>query len=393
MKIVAAPNPYKGSLGSPAAAAAIRRGIHRVWSGAEVVEVPIADGGEGTVEALVAAHKGELVTVTAEGPLGAAVDADFGLIDAGATAVVELAAASGLPLLAEAERDPRRASTYGFGQLLEAARQRGVSRIIAGIGGSATNDGGAGMAQALGYRLLDDAGSELPRGGGALGRLARIDASNVDRGWRQIQIDVPCDVTNPLYGPEGATAVYGPQKGVTPEMVSELDGGLVRLAEVIAADLGVEVAELPGAGAAGGAGAGLVAFLGARLLPGAPFVIEAAGLEEALRGASLVFSGEGRVDRQTVFGKGPIEVARRANQAGVPLVLLAGRLGEGWERVLEEGVSAVVPLAEGPATVEELTTRAAELLEAATERTCQLIAIGLARGRDGGGLTRAETPR
>jgi glycerate kinase len=393
MKIVAAPNPYKGSLGSPAAAAAIRRGIHRVWPRAEVVEVPIADGGEGTVEALVAAHKGELVTVTAEGPLGAPVDAGFGLIDGGATAVVELAAASGLPLLAEAERDPRRASTYGFGQLLEAARQRGVSRIIAGIGGSATNDGGAGMAQALGYRLLDDAGSELPRGGGALGRLARIDASNVDRGWRQIQIDVPCDVTNPLYGPEGATAVYGPQKGVTPEMVSELDGGLVRLAEVIAADLGVEVAELPGAGAAGGAGAGLVAFLGARLLPGAPFVIEAAGLEEALRGAWLVFSGEGRVDRQTVFGKGPIEVARRANQAGVPLVLLAGRLGEGWERVLEEGVSAVVPLAEGPATVEELTTRAAELLEAATERTCQLIAIGLARGRDCGGLTGAETPR
>jgi glycerate kinase len=377
MKIVAAPNPYKGSLGSPAAAAAIRRGVHRVWARAEVVELPIADGGEGTVEALVAAHKGELVTVTAEGPLGAPVDAVFGLIDGGATAVVELAAASGLPLLAEAERDPRRASTYGFGQLLEAARQRGVSRIIAGIGGSATNDGGAGMAQALGYRLLDDAGSELPRGGGALGRLARIDASNVERRWRQIQIDVPCDVTNPLYGPEGATAVYGPQKGVTPEMVSELDAGLVRLAEVIAADLGVEVADLPGAGAAGGAGAGLVAFLGARLLPGAPFVVEAAGLEEALRGAWLVFSGEGRVDRQTVFGKGPIEVARRASQAGVPVVLLAGRLGEGWERVLEEGVSAVVPLAEGPATVEDLTTRASELLEAATERTCQLIAIGM----------------
>jgi glycerate 2-kinase len=379
MKIVAAPNPYKGSLGAPAAAAAIRRGVHRVWPEAEVAEVPIADGGEGTVEALVAAHRGEFATVTVEGPLGAPVEARFGLIDGGATAVVELAAASGLPLVDDAERDPRRASTYGFGELLEAARQSGANRIISGIGGSATNDGGAGMAQALGYRLLDDAGKDLPRGGSALGRLARIDASNVDPGWRQVEIDVPTDVTNPLYGPQGATAVYGPQKGVTAGMADELDAGLMRLAEVIAADLGVDVAELPGAGAAGGAGAGLVAFLGARLFPGAPFVVEAAGLEDALRGAWLAFSGEGRVDGQTMFGKGPIEVARRASQAGVPLVLLAGRLGEGWERVLQEGVSAVVPLADGPATVEELTSRAAELLEAAAERTCRLIAIGLRR--------------
>jgi glycerate kinase len=377
VKIVVAPNPFKGSLGAPAAAAAIGRGVHRVWPEAEVAEVPIADGGEGTVEALVAAHNGELFTITVEGPLGTPVEACVGLIDGGATAVVELASASGLPLLDEAEKDPRRASTYGFGQLLEAARKRGVTRIISGIGGSATNDGGAGMAQALGYRLLDDAGRDLPRGGGALGRLARIDASGLDPGWRRVEVSVPCDVNNPLYGPEGATAVYGPQKGVTPDMVAELDAGLVRLAEVIAADLGMEVADLPGAGAAGGAGAGLVAFLGARLLPGAPFVVEAAGLEKALRGAWLAFSGEGRVDGQTLFGKGPIEVANRAGRAGIPVVLLAGRLGEGWERVLQEGVAAVVPLAEGPATVEEAIGRAAELLEAAAERACRLIAIGI----------------
>jgi glycerate kinase len=377
MKIVAAPNPYKGSLSAPEAAAAIRRGVLKVWPHAEVLEVPVADGGEGTVEALVAAHGGEVLTVTVEGPLGEPVDASFGLIHHGRTAVVELAAASGLTLVPEGRRDPKSASTYGFGQLLEAARKRGVSRIIAGIGGSATNDGGAGMAQALGYRLLDSAGEPLSKGSAALRHLAHIDATGVDPGWRDVAVSVACDVTNPLTGPEGATAVYGPQKGVTPEMMPELDGALARLAEVVASDLGVEVAEIPGAGAAGGCGAGLVAFLGAQLLPGAPLVVEAAGIDSALRGSSLVFGGEGRVDVQTGYGKGPIEVARRARSAGVPAVLLAGYLGEGWERVLEEGVSAVVPLAEGPSTIEELMGSAAALVEQAAERACRLIAIDL----------------
>jgi glycerate 2-kinase len=305
------------------------------------------------------------------------VEASFGLIDGGRTAVVELAAASGLPLVPPGRLDPRTASTYGFGQLLEAARKRAVTRVIAGIGGSATNDGGAGMAQALGYRLLDVGGDELPRGGAALRSLARIDASAVDPSWRAVEVSVACDVTNPLYGPEGATAVYGPQKGVTPELMEELDGSLARLAEVIAQDVGVEVAGLPGAGAAGGSGAGLVAFLGARLLPGAPLVVEAAGLDSALSGSDLVFGGEGRVDGQTVYGKGPMEVARRARQAGVPTILLAGQLGEGWQRVLDEGVSAVLPLALGPGTAEEMIGEASELLAGAAERACRLIAIGL----------------
>lgn len=376
MRVVAAPNPFKGSLSAPEAAAAIKRGVLRVWSDAEVLEVPVADGGEGTVDALVAAHGGELVTVTVEGPLGEPVEAAFGLIDGGGTAVVELAAASGLPLVRGRE-DPRNASTYGFGQLLEAARKRGVERIIAGIGGSATNDGGGGMAQALGYRLLDSRGEELPRGAAALSRLARIDASEVDRAWREIEVAVACDVTNPLTGPQGATAVYGPQKGVTPDMVDELDGALGRLAEVIAGDLGARVSELPGGGAAGGTGAGLVAFLGAGLLPGAPLVVEAAGLEAALVGSDLVFGGEGRLDAQTGYGKGPIEVARRAATAGAPVVLLAGYLGQGWERVLEEGVSAVLPIVEGPATVEEMIGDAPGLLERAAERACRLVAVGV----------------
>jgi len=373
MKVVAAPNPFKGSLGSPAAARAIARGVRRAWPEAEVAEVPVADGGEGTVEALVAAAGGELVQLTVEGPLGDPVEAEFGLIDGGRTAVVELASSSGLPLVPNSRRDPRVTSTYGFGQVLEAARSRGVSQVIAGIGGSATNDGAAGMAQALGFRLLDAEGRDLPRGAAALARLDRIEASGLDPAWRKIRVEVAVDVTNPLTGPEGATAVYGPQKGATPDMVAELDAALGRFAEVVERDLGREVANLPGAGAAGGAGAGLVAFLDARLVRGAPLVVEAAGFDRALAGASVVMGGEGRVDSQTAYGKGPAEVAARSARAGVPVVLLAGALGEGWETVLGAGVTAVLPLAERPATLEEMERDAEGLVERAAERACRLL--------------------
>ena len=379
IKVVAAPNPFKGSIGAAEAAAAIARGVRQVFPTAELLEVPVADGGEGTVEALVAAHGGRLVWETVEGPLGAPVSAALGLLDGGRTAVIELAAAAGLPLVPDAERDPRHASTYGFGQLLEAARRLGVERIITGIGGSATNDGGAGMAQALGYRLLDPEGRELPRGGAPLAGLVHIDAGGVDPGWGRIRVDVACDVTNPLTGPEGATAVYGPQKGVTPDLVPELDAALARMAEVVLRDLGRDVSDVPGAGAAGGAGAGLLAFLDARLQPGAQLVAEAAGLDRALVGAWLVFTGEGRVDGQTVYGKGPIEVARRASAAGAEVVLLAGALGEGWERILGAGVAAVVPLAERPAALDEMLTDADGLIERASARACRLVAIGLRR--------------
>jgi len=380
MRVVAAPNPYKGSLGAPAAAEAIRRGVLQVFPDAEVVMVPIADGGEGTMEALIAAHGGTSVTETVEGPFGEPVQAQFGLIDGDRAAVVELAAACGLAQVPLNRRDPRRASTYGFGQLLDAARSRGVARIIVGIGGSATNDGGAGMAQALGYRLLDRFGHDLPRGGAALIGLARIDASGVSHAWRDVELRVACDVTNPLTGPVGATAVYGPQKGVTPEMIPTLDAALGRLAEVISQDLGHDVATVPGAGAAGGVGAGMLAFLGAQLVPGAALVIEAAGLERALIGARVVFTGEGQVDGQTVYGKGPSEVSRRAAVAGAAVVILAGTLGEGWERALETGASAVVPLAEGPTSLEVMLRDAPGLLERATARASRLIGIGLRVG-------------
>ena len=346
MKILVAPNSFKGSLSASEAAAAIARGVREALPDAEVIEIPVADGGEGTVEALVSARKGDYRSVAVEGPLGDSVDATYGLIDGGRTGIVELASASGLTLIAYEKRDPRKTSTFGFGQLLDAVRHQGVQSIIAGIGGSATNDGGAGMAQALGYRLLDANGHDLPRGGAALARLERIDASGFDLGWGSVTLKVACDVTNPLTGPQGASYVYGPQKGADPDAIRELDSALARLAQVIERDLGKRVAEIPGAGAAGGAGAGLVAFLNAKLVPGAPLVIDASGFDQALPGSWLVITGEGRVDGQTAYGKAPGEVAKRAQAAGIPTLLLAGSKGPGWEALSSMGVNSVVTLAE-----------------------------------------------
>jgi glycerate 2-kinase len=341
MKIVVAPNAFKGSMSATQAAKAIARGVHEVFPEAEVVEIPVADGGEGTVEALVAARNGTYQWVNVEGPLGDPVHASYGVIDDGRTAVVELATASGYVLVSPAMRDPRRTSTFGFGQLLDAARKSGARSIIAGIGSSATNDAGAGMAQALGYRFLDDSGRELPRGGAPLLRLERIDAGGLSPEWRSVKVMVACDVTNPLTGPNGASFVYGPQKGAEPVTVRLLDRALAHLAEVIEKDLGKQVLDIPGGGAAGGTGAGLVAFLDATLTSGAALVVEASGFEKALSGADLVITGEGRVDAQTAYGKAPGEVARRAEAVGIPVLLIAGSKGPGWETLREKGVSAV----------------------------------------------------
>ena len=346
LKIVVAPNSFKGSLSAAEAAAAIARGVREAIPDAEVIEIPVADGGEGTVDALVSSRKGTYKEVEVEGPLGDPVLATYGLIDGGRTGVVELASASGLTLIPVERRDPRRASTYGFGQLLEAVHRQGVASIIAGIGGSATNDGGAGMAQALGYRLLDAGGRDLPRGGVALARLDQIDRSGFDLDWRSVSLMVASDVTNPLTGPQGATYVYGPQKGADPDAVRELDQALAHLAVVIERDIGKQVADIPGAGAAGGAGAGLVAFLDAKLVKGAPLVVDASGFDQALNGARLVITGEGRVDGQTAFGKAPGEVAKRAKSAGIPTLLLAGSRGPGWESLSSMGVTSVVTLAQ-----------------------------------------------
>ena len=327
----------------------------------------MADGGEGTVDALVSATRGTLQTSRVPDPLGKPVDAVWGLLGDGQTAVIEMAAASGLALVPPAQRDPRITTTRGTGELLRAALDRGVSRIILGIGGSATNDGGAGMAQALGYSLRDSAGKELLPGGAALIHLAGIDASQVHPRLAQCSVQVACDVTNPLCGPLGASHVYGPQKGATAEVAAALDAALAHFAAIVERHFDIAVADVPGAGAAGGLGAGLMAFAGGRLRSGVELVADACRLEDAVRGADLVITGEGRIDGQTIHGKTPIGVARIAKQFRAPVVAVAGSLGDGFRAVYEHGIDAVLGISPGPLTLEESMARAEELLRDAGE--------------------------
>ncbi|HXN57140.1 MAG TPA: glycerate kinase [Candidatus Angelobacter sp.] len=375
MRIVVAPNAFKGSLSALEAATAIAEGIRIAAPDADLVLVPIADGGDGTVDALVAATKGQPRTGRVRGPLGDPVDADYGLIDGGSTAVIEMAKAAGLALVPKDRRDPRVTTTYGVGELMQHAYDEGARHFVVGIGGSATNDGGAGMAQALGYHLLDETGRELPPGGLALRRLARIHVGGVDANWKQSEVDVACDVSNPLTGPSGASAVYGPQKGATPEMVAELDAALHHFAEIIRRDLGIDVDRLPGAGAAGGLGAGLVAFTGARLRPGAEMVMEALHLDERLTGASLVITGEGRLDSQTArFGKGPAAVARHAKNAGIPVVAIGGSVADETElRLLFDALEATVV---EPGSLDDAIAQARPLLVRAATRLMWLMLTG-----------------
>jgi glycerate kinase len=341
MRVVIAPQEYKGTLTAAEAAAAMAQGVRRVFPDSEVVLLPLADGGPGTVAAIVAAAGGSIRATAVTGPLGGKVSAEWGLLDDG-TAVIEMAAAAGLLLAPERDRNPRIATTFGVGELVRAALDEGCQRIIVGLGGSATNDGGAGMAQALGVRLLDAQGVELPPGGAALASLDRIDASGIDARVSGVDVLGATDVRNPLCGPEGASIVYGPQKGATPDMARELDAALRCYAGVIERDLGVSVTDVPGAGAAGGLGAGLITFLGATIRPGIDIVGEVVRLVERIRGADLVLTGEGRLDGQTAFGKTVAGVARIAAAEGVPVIVVPGSLGDGWESVLPL-VAAVEP--------------------------------------------------
>ena len=375
VRIVVAPNAFKGSLSAPQAARAIADGILAVIPDAQLDLVPIADGGDGTVEALIVATGGDRRVLQVRGPLGDPVDAEYGLVDGGKTAVIEMAKAAGLALVAPSRRDPSRATTYGVGELLQHAFESGARRFIVGIGGSATNDGGAGMAQALGYHLLDEAGRELPPGGLALQRLVRIDPAGVPSTWKEATVQVASDVSNPLTGPNGASAIYGPQKGATPEMVAQLDAALGRLAEVIEQDLGVDIEHVPGAGAAGGLGAGLVAFTGAKLAPGAEMVMEAIRFDDRLKGALLVCTGEGRLDSQTArFGKGPAAVARHARNVGVPVIGIGGSLAD--ERELSLLFDAVESTITEAVSLDRAIGDAAESLTRAAARTMRALLAG-----------------
>jgi glycerate kinase len=328
MRVVVAPDKFKGTLGAPDVAAALARGWRRADRHAEVEEVPVADGGEGTLEALVAALGGEIVRARVTGPLGDPVNADYGLADHGGLGVVEMARGSGLSLVRPPRRDVRRATTFGTGELILAACRAGARRVVVGVGGSATNDAGAGMAQAAGVRLLDAAGRDLPPGGAALRALATIDLGGLDRAVRDVDVMVAADVDSPLVGPRGASAVYGPQKGASEEDVVELDEALGHFAAVVHRDVGIDLRTLPGGGAAGGLAAGLVAFLGARIRPGFDVVADAVRLAERLDGADIVVTGEGRWDPQSVRGKAPAGVLRMAGEAGCRTVVVAGDIVE-----------------------------------------------------------------
>lgn len=363
MKIVIAPDSFKESLSALEVAEAIAKGWASVYPDAEICLLPMADGGEGTVDALLAATGGERRECQVRGPLGAPVQAHWGWL-AGNTAVIEMAAASGLHWVPSGRRDATVTSSYGTGELIREALDGGAKRIILGLGGSATNDGGAGLLQALGMRLLDRNGAELAAGGAALAQLYQIDMAGLDSRLLGVQVDVAADVDNPLCGPRGASAVFGPQKGASPEQVASLDAALQSMANVVAATLGQDFSQVPGVGAAGGLGFAAKAFLRAGFRPGIELVAELSGLTEAVQGADLVITGEGRLDAQSLHGKTPVGVARVAQAAGVPVIALAGSLGEGYQRMYPVGIDAAFSLAPGPITLEQACAQAASELTA-----------------------------
>ncbi len=376
--ILLAPDSFKECLTATQVCHALEAGFRDAFPAATYVHVPMADGGEGTMQSLVDATGGEVVTMTVAGPDGNPVRASYGILGDGRTAVIEVASASGLHLVPAASRDPRAASTYGTGQLVRACLDRGVSRLVLGLGGSATNDAGEGLARALGVRFLDDRGVELPPGGAALARLARVDVSGLDPRLADLAIDVACDVTNPLCGPDGAAAVYGPQKGADAAAVRELDGALARFADVVATDLGRDVATIPGAGAAGGLGAGLLAFTRGALRPGVDLVIEHTGLREKVAAADLVVTGEGRIDVQTQFGKTPFGVARVARAAGRPVIAIAGTLGDGFE-ALYGTFDAILPVLGRVDTLENTLAAGAANLTRTARNAGRLLRLTLDR--------------
>lgn len=374
-RYLCAPDSFKESLTAMEAARAMAQGIENADHDAEVRCLPMADGGEGTARALVDATGGSMRAVPVHDPLGRPVEGHFGLLADGTTAVVETAEASGLALLEAKERNPLIASSYGTGELMLAAVRSGAKRIIVGLGGSATNDAGAGLLQALGVRLLDKNGNDLAHGGAALANLTTIDISTMDPALKNVAITAACDVTNPLTGPTGASAVFGPQKGASKDDVATLDAALAHFAQVIDSQLGVAVNDVPGAGAAGGIGAALKGFLNAEFRPGIAIVIEQSGLDAAAQWADVVFTGEGSIDFQTKFGKTPAGVAETAKRHGKPVIAVAGHIGTGIDELHEVGIDAVFGIAPGAASLSDLLADAAANVTRTTEqivRTLQL---------------------
>ncbi|MBM7343651.1 glycerate kinase [Pantoea coffeiphila] len=377
MKIVIAPDSYKESLSALDVASQIEKGFREIFPHAHYVKLPVADGGEGTVEAMVAATGGKIIPLRVTGPLGNPVDAFYGLSGDGCCAIIEMAAASGLEQVPPASRDVLRATSWGTGELIRHALDSGIEHLIIGIGGSATNDGGAGMVQALGAKLLNHQGEEIGPGGAALAQLANIDVSGLDPRIARCRIEVACDVTNPLTGEQGASAVFGPQKGATPQQVRQLDAALAHFAAIIQRDLAVDVLNVPGGGAAGGMGAGLYAFCQATLRPGIEIVTDALGLDELVRDATLVITGEGRIDSQTIHGKVPVGVARIAKRYNKPVIAIAGSLTSDVGVVHQHGLDAVFSVIYRICSLEEALQEAAENVRL----TARNVAATLSAGR------------
>ncbi|WP_122544996.1 glycerate kinase [Pseudomonas viridiflava] len=379
MKIVIAPDSFKDSLSAQAVADAIASGLAEVWPDAELVKCPMADGGEGTIEAVLDACEGQWMSAQVSGPLGDSVSAQWGWLAQSRTAIIEMAMASGLQLLTLKQRDACLTSTEGTGQLISAALDAGAQRVILAIGGSATNDGGSGMLSALGARFLDRNDQPLPRGGRALTDLARIDLSDLDPRLANVRVEIAADVDNPLCGPTGASHIFGPQKGASPDQVLALDAALAHFADHSARTLGRDLRDSPGSGAAGGMGFAAKAYLNASFRAGVEVVADLTGLEQALVGADLVITGEGRFDAQTLRGKTPLGVARVAQRQRIPVIVLAGTLGEGYEQLYRHGISAAFALTSGPMDLEHACREAPRLLQERARdvaRVWQLAASG-----------------
>jgi glycerate kinase len=376
MKILIAPDSFKGSATSRNAAEAIGKGVHLVFSDAELIEIPVADGGEGTVEALAESKNGQIIIKRVKDPLGNMVDAEYGILP-GNVAIIEMASASGLPLVPENKRNPLITSTFGTGQLIKDALDRGCKEIILGIGGSATNDGGTGMARALGYKFLDKNGYELTEGGGSLIDLAEVDDSEADKEIFKTKFLIACDVTNPLTGTEGASHIYGAQKGASVKDIEHLDESLVKLAAVISQKYARSNANVPGAGAAGGLGYGLMEFCGGELKSGIEIVLDLIKFDSYLDGVDLVISGEGRIDGQSVYGKVPVGIAGRAEKKNIPVLVIVGGIGHNVESVYNHGIDAVMSSVNKAMSLDEAMSRAYELLVDSSSRAMRMIKIGM----------------
>lgn len=380
MNILIAPNAFKGSLSAPEAAEIMTDGIRVIDDDIEVTPLPVADGGDGTLEAFVESTNGAKESISVDGPRRGDVTAELGFLGNENTAIIEMARASGLVLLDEEERNPMKTTTYGTGQLIRHAIEKGCDTIIVGIGGSATVDGGTGMARALGYEFLDEQGRSLPHGGGALDQLSEILTEDVHPELNNVDIYVACDVGNPLTGDRGASRVYGPQKGATPDQVEQLEQNLSHFQNVLKEDLGIDVSELEGGGAAGGLGAGLFAFCDAELEPGVELVFERIGFEEALAETDLVLTGEGEVDRSSLEGKAAVEVARRSREHNVHCLLLCGSVDRHDPALMDDlrarGVTAIFSISTGPMSLDDSMTETRALLQNATEQIVSAFIAG-----------------